>query len=764
MAKKKKTTRGKKVAPSKPQHKLPAGFWAQVGAVVLIVVSILYVVTWFGAGGPVLDWVQGLSVQFIGYAVYVLPILFTYLAVETFRSSDNKLALMTKLSTALLVVWCAGLFGLMRDSAGNATGGWVGGTLNDNVMLQMVSATVAGFIYVVLIVITVLFVLRVSPFTVISKVWGWVSTNMKEEERSNKEVIKKANADEVAKSTGIRLKFGGSDKDKKDEDEKSKEVGELKLKGMVPAETTEEDKPKPRLSSLRGSVQQDKQAEEKQALVAVNDPNWQAPSLDLLEKKQKPADPGDVQQNAQTIKDTLSEFNIDVDMEGANVGPKVTQYTLRPPSGVKLTRITALETNIALNLAAQSLRMEAPIPGQKAVGIEVPNIRAADVRLYGILESEQWKTATQPLSFAIGKDISGHAVVGELNKMPHLLIAGQTGSGKSVMINTLLTSLLYRNSPSQMKLILVDPKQVEMAPYEDIPHLLTPVINEPEKTVSALKWAVNEMERRYKLLAEEKVREIESYNKRLAQRGRKISVADEEGNMQEHEEGTMPYIVIVIDELADLMMLAARDVEALIVRLAQKARAVGIHLVLATQRPSVNVITGLIKANVPARIAFTVASQVDSRTILDVMGAEKLLGQGDMLMKTAQMGKPKRVQGAWVTDEEVMKITDHLRLQSAPQYNDEIVAQPVQLNGKGGVVMDFDGGDGGDDMYKDAVRVVVESRKASTSLLQRRLRVGYARAARIIEEMEEQGVIGPADGARPREVLISSLDELNPAE
>lgn len=763
MAKKKKTTRGKKAAPSKPQHKLPAGFWAQVGAVVLIAVSILYIVTWFGAGGPVLDWIQEVSLDFIGYAVYVLPLLFTYLAVETFRAEHNKPPLLMKFGIALLVVWFAGLFGLMQDSKGQYTGGWLGGLLNENIMLPMVSVTVAGFIYVLLIVVTGLYVLRLSPFAVISKVWGWMRNNLSEEERSNKEIMQKANAEEASKSTGIRLKFGGGDKDKKDDD-KSKDVGELKLKGMVAAaDSTEEEKPKPRLASLRGSVQQDKVAEEKQALVAVNDPNWQAPSVDLLEKKQKPADPGDVQQNAQTIKDTLSEFNIDVDMEGANVGPKVTQYTLRPPSGVKLTRITALETNIALNLAAQSLRMEAPIPGQKAVGIEVPNIRAADVRLYGILESKQWKTSTQPLSFAIGKDISGHAVVGELNKMPHLLIAGQTGSGKSVMINTLLTSLLYRNSPSQMKLILVDPKQVEMAPYEDIPHLLTPVINEPEKTVSALKWAVNEMERRYKLLAEEKVREIESYNKRLAQRGRKISVEDEEGNMQEHEEGTMPYIVIVIDELADLMMLAARDVEALIVRLAQKARAVGIHLVLATQRPSVNVITGLIKANVPARIAFTVASQVDSRTILDVMGAEKLLGQGDMLMKTAQMGKPKRVQGAWVTDEEVLKITDHLRLQSAPQYNDEIVAQPVQLNGKGGVVMDFDS-DSSDDMYKDAVRVVVESKKASASLLQRRLRVGYARAARLIEEMEEQGVIGPADGARPRDVLISSLDELQSAE
>ena len=405
------------------------------------------------------------------------------------------------------------------------------------------------------------------------------------------------------------------------------------------------------------------------------------------------------------------------------------------------------------------MRIEAPIPGQKAVGIEVPNQKAADVRLRSIISSPQWTKSGEPLPFAIGKDISGHAVIGELNKMPHLLIAGQTGSGKSVMINTLLTSLLYRNSPSKMKLILVDPKQVEMAPYEDIPHLITPVITQPEKTISALKWAVNEMERRYSLLAEHKIRDIKTYNEMIQRGAKKVTVKDEDGHAQQHNEGEMPYIVIVIDELADLMMAAARDVEALIVRIAQKARAVGIHLVLATQRPSVDVITGLIKANVPARIAFTVASQVDSRTILDQVGAEKLLGQGDMLMQTPSMGKPVRIQGAWVTDQEVMKITDHLREQSPPQYNEEVISQPVQINGKGGVVMDFDGG-GDDDMYRDAVRVVIEGGKASASLLQRRLRVGYARAARLIEQMEEQGIIGPADGARPRDVLVSSMDDV----
>lgn len=739
MAKRKKSSRSRgKAKQVTPQHSLPVGFWSQVGALFLVAISVLFVLAWFGTGGPILEWLHKATLATIGYAMYVIPLLFVYIAVETFRAEDNKLPFVMKLATALLIVWFAGLFGLMKDSTGISTGGFIG-RLANNGMLALVNGSVAAFIYVLLIMVTALFVLRVSPFAVIKKFWELTRTSFSEQDE-NVKVMRKA---------------------EETSNPKHQAIGELKLNAGVPTLDQEEvvGKKSSHLSSLRGSVKPDKAAEEQAALVAVSDPNWQAPSVDLLEKKQSPADAGDVQQNAQTIRDTLAEFNIEVEMEGANIGPKVTQYTLKPPSGVKLTRITALETNIALNLAAQSLRIEAPIPGQRAVGIEVPNRKAADVRLYGVLTAKQWKNTHEPLAFAIGKDISGEAVVGELNKMPHLLIAGQTGSGKSVMINTLLTSLLYRNAPSEMKLILVDPKQVEMAPYEDIPHLLTPVITEPEKTISALKWAVNEMERRYKLLAEEKIRDIRSYNQKIQSGGKKISVTDNDGNEQKVDDGAMPYIVIVIDELADLMMVAARDVEALIVRLAQKARAVGIHLVLATQRPSVDVITGLIKANIPARIAFTVASQIDSRTILDQIGAEKLLGQGDMLLLTPSMSKPKRIQGAWVMDEEVIKITDHLRMQSAPQYNDEIISQPVQLNGKGGVVMDFDG-HGDDDMYKDAVRVVVESGKASTSLLQRRLRVGYARAARIIEEMEEQGIIGPADGARPREVLITSLDDL----
>ena len=732
MAKKRKST--KKSTPAKPQHSLPAGFWSQVGAVMLILLSLLLVVSWFGVGGPVLQWIDMATVKTIGYTAYALPILLIYLAVETFRAEENQLPVVVKFAAVLEIVWFSGLFGLMKTASHPNSGGFVGDILN-TATLKMVDSAIAVIIYLVLAFITVLFITQTSPFTVFSKLWEMIKSNTKEDD-NNRSIMKKASIAQPA------------------EEEKKTDLGEIKLNAGVPIIDTAKEK-----KSLLKKVEKPEKANEEQALVATRDPNWEAPSLELLEKNESGADAGDTRQNAQIIHDTLSEFNIEAAMGDINVGPKVTQYTLRPPSGVKLTRITALETNIALNLAAQSLRIEAPIPGQKAVGIEVPNRKAAEVRLRSTLSSKQWAAARDPLSFGIGKDISGQVVVGELGKMPHLLIAGQTGSGKSVMINTLLCSLLYRNSPSDMKLILVDPKQVEMAPYADIPHLLTPVINEPEKTISALKWAVNEMERRYKLLAGEKIRNIKEYNKRLQSRAKKIAIADENGNVQEHEDGSMPYIVIVIDEMSDLMMMAKKDVETLIVRLAQKSRAVGIHLVLATQRPSVNVITGLIKANVPARIAFTVASQVDSITILDQSGAEKLLGQGDMLFYVTSMSKPKRIQGAWVTDDEVNKITDHLRMQMAPQYNDEVVAQPVQLDGKGGVVMDLS--EGGDDKFKDAVRVVVERRKASTSMLQTRLGIGYQRAARIIEEMEERGIIGPQNGSKPRDVLISSPEELD---
>ena len=439
-----------------------------------------------------------------------------------------------------------------------------------------------------------------------------------------------------------------------------------------------------RTASFRNTAQKLVGTEGAEALTTTSDPDWKFPSIDLLNQKQDKADAGDINKNAEAIKETFSQFNLPVEMEGANIGPSVTQYTLKPPTGVKLTKITALENNLALDLAAQSIRMEAPIPGKKLVGIEVPNIKPAIVRVSSILLSGEWEQAKKNnLEFTIGKDIAGSPVLGDLAAMPHLLIAGQTGSGKSIMINTILTSMIYHNTPSELKFILVDPKQVELTPYNDIPHLLTPVIHEPEKCISALKWAVMEMDRRLKTMAEVGGRNIQEYN-----------------DIKKDE--PMPYIVIVIDELADLMMMAARDVKSLIVRLAQKARASGIHLVLATQRPSVDVITGLIKANVPARIAFTTASQINSRTIIDQMGAEKLLGRGDMLLLTSDMPKPKRIQGAFISHAETVKVNDFIRMQRPPQYNDDVVSQKVQLNGKGGIVADY-GGEVDDDMWRDAI-------------------------------------------------------------
>lgn len=710
-----KKKRSKVKSPQSAKHALPEGFWQQATAVLLAVFGLLLLLALFGTGGPVLEWLNTALRWLVGWTVVFLPFISVYLAIAIFRAENNRLPVVVIVATILFIAEIAGLVHLFTndptafDHTRSAHGGGFLGFGVDSSMLALLDTKTSALILVVLAFITSLFVLKISPLDVIRGVVNIFRREVTTEDHNR----------DIAEKAAMFDKKGA--------------IGELKLNEGVP--TTMHS---PRFGGLKGLERAP--AEPQTALTSTNDPDWQPPSLDLLEKKQSPADAGDVKHNAQTIHDTLGEFNIDVEMEGANIGPKVTQYTLKPPAGVKLTRITALETNIALNLAAQAIRIEAPIPGQRAVGIEVPNRKAADVRLHGILDSAQWQTATSPLGFAIGRDIAGDPVIGQLDKMPHVLIAGATGSGKSVMINSLLTSLLYRNSPADLKLILVDPKQVELTPYNDIPHLLTPVITEPEKCISALKWAVNEMERRYNLLAEEKVRNIQGYN-------------------QLKQDERMPYIVIVIDELADLMMLAARDVESLIVRLAQKARAVGVHLVLATQRPSVDVITGLIKANIPARIAFTVVSQVDSRTIIDHIGAEKLLGAGDMLLQTAEMTKPRRIQGAFVSDEEVVKVSNHLRMQRPPQYDPDIVAQPVQLSGRGGIVMDYDSG-GDDAMYKDAVRCVIESGKASASLLQRRLRVGYARAARLIETMEEQGIIGPADGARPRDVLVSSIDDV----
>ena len=474
---------------------------------------------------------------------------------------------------------------------------------------------------------------------------------------------------------------------------------------------------------------------------------YQYPGIDLFEKAPEESDPNaqdELKANAQKLVDTLESFGVRTRVLDISRGPSVTRYEVQPMAGVKISRITSLADDIALNLAVADVRMEAPIPGKPAVGIEVPNHKKTPVYIRSVFESQAFLRMTSPLGIALGKDIAGVAQVADLCKMPHLLIAGSTGSGKSVCVNSIIMSLLFRSSPEDVKLILIDPKVVELAEYNGIPHLLMPVITEPKKAAGALSSAVQEMERRYHLFAENNVRDIKSFNK--------LAATDP---MLEK----MPYIAIIIDELADLMMVVGKDVEDSICRIAQKARAAGMHLIVATQRPSVDVITGLIKANIPSRIAFAVSSQVDSRTILDGAGAEKLLGQGDMLFMPVGAPKPTRIQGTFVRDEEISRVLDFIKSSATVQYDEAMIEamekHAIQDGKKGGGGADAEEDAGSDPMFKQAVDVVIDAGQASTSLLQRRCKLGYARAARIMDEMEQKSIIGPYEGAKPRAVLIS---------
>ena len=468
--------------------------------------------------------------------------------------------------------------------------------------------------------------------------------------------------------------------------------------------------------------------------------------IDLLEVKAGKPSAGDIRANQEVIRRTLEQFGVPVEMGDVSVGPTVTQYTLKPAEGVKLSKIINLSNDLALAMAAHPIRIEAPIPGKSLVGIEVPNQTVAIVKIREVIESAPFHDSAARLPIALGKDVAGLPWVGDITRMPHLLVAGATGSGKTVCLNSIIISLLYRMGPDDLKFIMIDPKRVELPCYNGIPHLLTPAITEVPKIINSLKWCIGEMERRFDILAKAGRRDLLAFNK-------DIDEAEKKGTQSKFER--LPYIVVVIDELADLMATSAQEVEGSIVRLAQMARAVGIHLIVATQRPSVDVITGLIKANITARIAFAVATATDSRTIIDTSGAEKLLGRGDMLYTTAELSKPKRIQGTYVNDDEINRVVAYLKEQAdeEPEYRSDICEKP-KSTGPSGETYD----DSEDDLLPEARELVIAAGKASASLLQRRLKVGYARAARLLDLMETQGVIGPGEGAKPRAILVKKGD------
>lgn len=664
----------------------------------------------------------------LGVGYYLLPLIALVLALTFLRNLHRHFDIAKLYGSLLFLISTLGIIDIVSKGQGGFIGTWVAYPF---IKLFDVSASLVFLSSFVVVSILVAFNEELDLKSLFS------FTKEKEEK------------DEIGEVTDVNLKLSlppeeeTPKKKKKEEAEKPKEIKKSKDLKFTATEDDGKDFIKP------GKHESEKE--------------YTPPPLSLLERDKGKPVVGDVKANANIIKRTLSNFGIDVEMDEVSIGPSVTRYSLKPAEGVKLSRIVALQDNLAYALASSSIRIEAPIPGKSLVGVEIPNTTKTTVGLGTLFSTEEFQTSEKALLVGLGKGISGKSHFQNVAKMPHLLIAGATGSGKSVTIHALIVSLLYRNSPEKLKFIMIDPKRVELTLYNKIPHLLTPVITDAKKAILSLKWAAKEMDRRYNLLQECSVRDIDSYHKTIYEPSLKKLKIKKDGEDAEETKGLdpMPYIVVIIDELADIMQTYPRELEAGIVRLAQMSRAVGIHLMLSTQRPSVNVITGLIKANIPARLALQVASQIDSRTILDQPGAEKLLGQGDMLYLGGEMSKPTRIQCAYISESEVKKVVKFLIDSHMDELNDEINLTDSAVKSDGAIFSatlddmgtDKPGGEDDDDMYGEAKRVVTEAGKASTSYIQRKLRVGYSRAARLMDLLEERGVIGPADGSKPRPVI-----------
>ncbi len=727
---------------SKPTpHTVPKGFWRQVGAIFVLVIATILFLGLFGIGGVLPVEFAKLARFVFGWVAFIIPLIFFFQTIQVFRKAESIPGVIWA-ATILFVAFFAGLFQLMIldprsiELAKSGIGGGVVGWVVANNTLNFVNLPVAALIFVVMLLVLVMFVFSISPKALVDAISKFF--NNEEETFSNNKAL--ADRIDSMEKEPSKLKISGLKSKKKDlekeDTEKAPKRGFGRLMKSVDSSGEDLEIKKPT-----------KIASEPVATPAINNSDWKLPDIKLLSNKRSDPDAGNEKMNAQIIEDTLHQFNISGTVEQVNVGPRVAQYCLKPQRGIKLSRITELENSFKLNLAVESIRIEAPVPGQPYVGIEIPNRKPAFVNLRSILETSVWNKSKAPLSFGVGLNVTGEPIVLNLAELPHLLIAGTTGSGKSVMMNALIMSLLFRNSPDDLKLVLVDPKGNEMVQYSDMPHLAAPIIagtanEELHKLTKTLLWLTDEMEKRYDLFKERGgVKKIADFKKR-------------------YPDEKLPNIVLILDEYTDLVdslrSTERETVTTLIQRIAQKGRAAGIHEVIMMQAPRAKYIQGPLKANIPAGFAFAVRSKMESQQIINSSGADQLMGKGDMLMITAKIKKPRRVQAANVSDEEVDRVVTDLKMQSPPQYDENLLAR---LNEKGASA-GLPGSESRDSEYGQAVEVVINEGKASTTLLQRRLRIGYSKAARIMEEMEDNGIIGPADGSRPREVLVSSVEDI----
>lgn len=703
-------------------------------AVVFFVLAVIFILASIKTGtpghevyyaGPVGKEIYHLLSILLGIGYFLIPLFFLMLSISFFRSEERDFTKIKIFGGLLFFISGLGLIDIVSKEYWNAAGGKVGWLISTP--LSNMFGFYAGVIILLAILVISCLILFETKITIDSLMFWKKKEKIDDEDEETEEDV------EIEEEEIKEIK--------EDKKEKIEKKDKKENKGIFAKKIEEEQ-------------------EIKITPKAIGNTKYSPPPLSLLESDKGRVVSGDIKANANIIKRCLQNFGIDVEMDEVSIGPSVTRYALKPAEGVKISRILGLQNDLSLALAAHPLRIEAPIPGKSLVGIEIPNSVKSTVGLSSLIGSEEFQKSDKPLLITLGKGISGKSHFANVAKMPHVLVAGATGSGKSVTIHAIITSLLYRNSPENLRFIMIDPKRVELTLYNKIPHLLTPVITDAKKTILALKWATKEMDRRYDILESNAVKDIDSYHKNiLAPELKKIEELKKKGTYDQEKHTApepMPYIVIIIDELADIMMAYPRELEAGIVRLAQMSRAVGIHLILSTQRPSVNVITGIIKANIPSRIALQVVSQIDSRTILDATGAEKLLGAGDMLYIGGEMSKPVRIQSAFVSEREVKEVAKYL----ADSYKDELIGSEIDLgevagsNGSDvvGVFNDLED-DGGDELYEQAKDEVIKAGKASTSYIQRKLRVGYARAARLIDLLEQKGVIGPGDGAKPREVI-----------